>query len=256
MQNLSETSLINYVLESNLILYKTAGFPIHSYGDCLYSESGLPHPLLNGIVYGMPKTHEIESFFSTVIEHYQRQNLPFCFWSEASLETEGLSQALKNHGFTLLGKIPGMSLSFEHYKKPVAHSLKNFEIRLAKEKKDQEAWSQVVSEVFSLPFPEAYGDLFHDKESIINVIGIENEKPVATGTLIIQNEKANIYNIATLEPFRGKKIAESILHYLFDLGIKEGLDAAILTSMPLAEPLYRRIGFKPALYYNLYLKLL
>ncbi|CDR33262.1 GNAT family N-acetyltransferase [Criblamydia sequanensis] len=254
MQNLSETSLINYVLESNLCLYKKANLPIHSFGDCLYSETGLPHPLLNGIIYGMPKPNEIEPFLSKVIEHYGRQKLPFCFWSESNLETEDLSNALQNHGFMLLGKIAGMALSFAHYKKPQTPPSSNFKILIAKEKKDQEAWNHVVTEVFSIPFPEAYGNLLHNKDSVINVIGIENETPVATGTLIIENQKANIYNIATLEAFRGKGMAESILHYLFDLGIKEGLDASILTSMPLAEPLYRRIGFEPSLYYNLYLK--
>lgn len=254
MQNLSETSLINYVLKSNLSLYKKANLPIHSFGDCLYSESGLPHPLLNGIIYGMPTSDEIEPFLSKVTEHYQRQKLPFCFWSEVALETEGLSTALRNHGFMLLGKLAGMALSFDHYKKPDTPTPSNFKIRAVKEKKDQDSWSHVVSEVFSIPFPEAYGNLLHNKESVINVIGIENETPVATGTLIIENQKGNIYNIATLENFRGKGIAESILHYLINLGIKEGLDASILTSMPLAEPLYRRIGFEPALYYNLYLK--
>ena len=67
--------------------------------------------------------------------------------------------------------------------------------------------------------------------------------PAATSGLVLTEDVAGIYNVATLPDHRGKGLGAAITWAAAHAGAEAGRTEAILQSSKEGEPVYRRMGF-------------
>lgn len=77
-----------------------------------------------------------------------------------------------------------------------------------------------------------------------HVIVYEDNIPVGTGRLILQDNKYLIGRIAVLKQYRGKRYGDLIVRKLVDHGFRQGALRIEVHSQVQVVPFYKNIGFK------------
>ena len=67
---------------------------------------------------------------------------------------------------------------------------------------------------------------------------------VAGMLLICVGDNAGVHEVATMEAFRGKGIASSLMNYAMALAKEKGCKYATLQASPMGAPLYESLGFE------------
>ena len=67
---------------------------------------------------------------------------------------------------------------------------------------------------------------------------------VTTGTVLLVDGSAGLFNIATPEQHRGKGYGSAVTTHLVRVGAERGAPLAWLQASPMGEPVYRALGFR------------
>jgi GNAT superfamily N-acetyltransferase len=84
-------------------------------------------------------------------------------------------------------------------------------------------------------------------------VGYDGELPVAAGLGMRVDRTIGVFNIATVEAWRGRGIGAALTMRVVDDGAAAGCDTAILQASPMGLPVYERLGFVTVLEYDGYI---
>ena len=106
---------------------------------------------------------------------------------------------------------------------------------------------RVVAEGFSGWMPETLGRVFTakllDEPSWVAWVGYEDGDPVASSQLVVHDNVAGLYYIATLETARRKGYGDAITRHAIREGQARGCDLVCLQASSSGRPVYERLGF-------------
>jgi GNAT superfamily N-acetyltransferase len=68
--------------------------------------------------------------------------------------------------------------------------------------------------------------------------------PIATSAVFVTGDVAGIYNVATVERYRGRGYGEALTWAAVDVGRRAGCAVAVLQATDMGLPVYERMGFR------------
>lgn len=103
-----------------------------------------------------------------------------------------------------------------------------------------------LPEGYKISIERSYKNNWSDNIKIINYLGMKNNEPISTATVIYNQDNAVLYNITTLKDFQRKGFGKQMMYYILNelnkLKIKE---ICLQTEKGYyTEEVYRKIGFK------------
>lgn len=207
--------------------------------------SGLPHPLLNGVVARRrfePGTEQER--LDEALAPLEEARIPYLWWCGPSVWSEALDQALAARGVQA-ELLPGMHHDLGHV--PVAPLPSDAELRVG-DRCPLDEFTRVMVAGFGLP--EELVDTFtavlahFDPDRLVNVVATLDGAPVGCGSLWLTGATAGLYNIATVVPARGRGVGHAVTAALMAIGRERGCRESVLVASELGEPVYRRLGFE------------
>lgn len=245
-----------FVLNSYQQLYAALNCSLQQDKGTVFGATGIADPFINGVLdYTPTSLEETADTIEKVASYFKNLQLPYIWIVNAATETPHLAQQLQEKGFKLLGALPAMELDISQ-----VHSMQapeNFTVEPLSESKTFAKWAKIVGGAFHMKEESyaAYQSILEKRGfngPFFHLIGKEAGEPVCTGTLLVTPEGGYIYNIATEESKRGHGYAGALVSELIELAKAKGCKKVALVSMPLAAPLYARMGFKQLATYHFY----
>jgi len=204
----------------------------------------IPFPLCNVVFDARFDPDRAAEQTRAVLEDYIARGLPFLWWATPSTTSPELERVCAEAGM-VREDVPGMHRPLDG---PVEVRLpERLDIRVTTE--DQlEVLTHTVLDGFDMPafllepLQEFYRGL--DETKLVNVLASLDGQPVACGSTYITGTTAGVYNIATLEAFRGRGIGYAVTAWLMNHAHERGCTETILHASPDGLPVYERLGYE------------
>lgn len=243
------------VEDCQTLFYAALNLPLFEVSGCIFGQSGLPMPLLNGVISCKhDDENEMQKALQFVNKYFKERRLPFSWWVKASIESANFKKALAASKLKLWEKVKGLEFNLEckrTYTQPV-----DLKIIPVDTREKLNSWSDVVCNVFHLQMKlaKAYTSLYQNcfgKESFSHLLGKKNEG-VATGSVLCKGEESYLFNICTIRKERNKGYATAIIHELLNIAESKGSSRVFLQcSLEMAD-FYTRLGFKEINQFDVY----
>jgi GNAT superfamily N-acetyltransferase len=222
---------------------------LYSGNDKIQFISGLNFPICNGVFKARLNSENLDEQVESTLAPFKKRNLPMFWWTGPATLPENLNINLESHGLKHADSWPGMSMKLSDLpKKDLPPGLI---IRPVSNMGMLRLWNQPFTTVFEMPgfvtdfFANIFQYLgFEPDIPFRNYIGLLNDEPVACATVFYGAGVAGIYNIATLEKFRGRGIGTAITTYPLLQTLERGYRYGILHSSHMGFQVYSKIGFK------------
>lgn len=214
-------------------------------GNVTTFVSGIPHPLLNGIVAQGPFAPGSEQAgVDEAVTPLQADRVPFLWWCGPSAWTETLDRALAAQGVHA-EVLPGMHHRLDAIEEPPlppGTSIRRGDLVPLDE------FTRVMVTGFGLPeeLVDGFtGVLAHfDPARLVNAVATLDGEPVGCGSLWVTDRTGGLYNIATFGPARRRGIGFAVTATLLAMARDRGCEESVLVASELGEPVYRRLGFE------------
>ena len=126
-------------------------------------------------------------------------------------------------------------------------------------KRDRRAWATVLSEANGIQRTNlAALERFYDRQVEAGAemfLARDDGKPVGTGTLVLSDGIAGIYNVATAESGRHRGVATALVESMLRRARSSGLPVTLQAVTGSAgERLYKRFGFRTVSYTGMFLR--
>lgn len=205
-------------------------------------SSDIAFPLFNAVVDArFPQGGEVERA-RAVLGPYLDRGKPFLWWTTPSTSSPAMVEALAAAGLER-EDVPGMHV-------PLGGSLpappEGVELAVV-ETGDQGPLVDTMMAGFGFPDDVAapLAGLFaeYPAEDMVNVLASVDGDPAGCGTAYVLDDTVGLYNIATLERFRGRGIGYAVTAALMGHGRDRGCTQAVLHATEMGRPVYERLGF-------------
>jgi len=250
-------------LEGNLwetwsIFGRGPGCSLYESDDLLWFETPIPIVPYNGVLRSHLQTNA-DRKIDSVIEHFAKRQAQFMWIIHPSSSPPDLRARLQRRGLIDVEPISGMVRSLHDLPKlpPLPDDI---EIRKVADERDASAFYQFAAWRWHVPdeYREQYSAIAHEFR-----IGQSGSKahmwqawragqPVAKAGLHLGARSVGIYGVVTRPEARRLGLARTlsliVLHQARSLGHR----LAVLHSSPMAESLYRSLGFEPVAEFRLF----
>lgn len=215
-------------------------------------HTGCNHPLWNMIVLpDKVNTAQMDKMEGV----FKLKNLPFAWWVDEKNLSSEMFERFQNGKYTDFGNIPGMVYELKDYHE---QTIDNKNIKIITEIEEYKKWIQVLMKSFG--FSDDVYNLYFDKLSkfigdnkkFIPLAAYEENKIVATASIIFANGIAGFYNGSTMPEYRNRGIASDLYKARFKILKEMGIDKAIIQTSPMATSLAEKLGFKKYTNYKIY----
>jgi GNAT superfamily N-acetyltransferase len=226
------------------------GCVLHDESDVLWFETPLPIIPYNGVLR-FSVSDDSEHQVNAIINRFQDRQVPFIWVLHPSSRPPDLSHRLVDRGLKDVEPIYGMARSLASL--PDLPALpSNIQVRKVADEHDanaliqfaswrwsipeehQPAYTKIVSQEFRFGMPGAKAHMWQ---------AWREDQPIAKAALYLGSRSAGIYAVATRPEARRLGLASFLtvtaLHYARDAGYH----LAVLHSTPMAQKLYKSIGF-------------
>jgi ribosomal protein S18 acetylase RimI-like enzyme len=124
-------------------------------------------------------------------------------------------------------------------------------------KRDRKAWAAVLMEANGMGRATAAAvERFYDRALDAGAemyLARDGGRPVGTGTVVLGEDMAGIYNIGTAESGRHRGVASALVESMLRSARNEGLPATLqAVTGSNAERLYKRFGFRTVSYTGIF----
>lgn len=243
----AKASLYQFIRKVYYELYQSIHVPVKEYSWGTVGKTGLQTPLLNGVIL-VENGDDASNDVGEVEAYFQRENVPFSWLVEKSCLTPLLRSSLESKGMQSMGTFPGMGIDLTNTLKDPVHDVIEF--------KELDEWAKVLARAFQFNEEASRGnaDLLRASKSPYFHMGVKVDgKVVSTGSLLCLENCAYIYNIATLEEYRGKGYASSVTAKLLQKAKEQGNDCVALVSSQMGVSVYQQLGFESLSDFEIYM---
>jgi len=238
-------SLHDFAFDCQASLYRQLDLTVSEISGTFYGCTGVPHPLLNGVVRCQTSNSEIEIVVEKITKHFNDLQLPYSWWVEASEEPSSLETLLEKKGFQLLGNFVVMTIDIT---KPLTIPKPNAKIEFITDHATFQTWGNILSTVFQIS--TAALSIFlklikkaSESGKFSNVLASKDGKGVATGSVICTEDGAYICNDCTLEEEQNKGYGKAVTYKLLEIAKNQGCTRVAVISAPSESEGYQELGF-------------
>lgn len=221
-------------------------------------ESDIPFGLFNSVVAytraeEVAPSEEIESI--KALYHSRGQKMQWLTYSHQ--RDEVIDQALELNDLKPAGVIAGLGLSLEGWQSDLPDML-GFEVRVVREPHELEAFRATILAGYNIPetMAEIFCKVFVDgpaqDATIQHYLAYLDGVPVTTLTTFIEGDIAGIYSIATLEAYRSRGLARTMLAHVLGVVQQKRAKFAVIHATPMGRSVYPSVGFKEELEFTIY----
>jgi len=241
-------------LEENLwetwsIFGRGPGCSLHEEHDLLWFETPIPIIPYNGILKFQVE-RDADQRINSIVEHFGRKKAQFMWILHPSSRPSDLGDRLQRRGLKDVEPVPGMARSLEDL--PALPPLPDhIEVRKVVGENEASAYYQFAAWRWNVPeeYEDHYaaiarGFRFGEPDSRAHMWQAWREgQPIAKAGMYLGARSAGIYAVATRPEARRLGLARALtltaLHEARSLGYR----VAVLHATPMAESLYRSLGF-------------
>jgi GNAT superfamily N-acetyltransferase len=203
-----------------------------------------PFPLFNAIVAARFAPGTVEERARQVIAPYLERGLPFMWWATPNSHAAELEPVLTGQGFAM-ESIPGMYVDLDD---PVEPRVPDGATIEPVDAGRLDVLVPVFLDGFGIPhdFAPEFGTLFEvlfAGGDLIHVLAFVDGRPIAGGSAWLIGDTAGLYNISTLEVWRGRGLGYAVTATLMNLAHARGCTHAVLHASEPGRPVYERLGF-------------
>lgn len=186
-----------------------------------------------------------EGFISSLTEKMRKKTLPPFLVTLEPDNPEKFYRIVEKHGMRQIFSWTGMAIEGAHYQEADhdGGGLKVFNVSSYNLLAD---WINVVNNsLFNSKMLDAglMKNLYQIKQMNL-YLGMVSGSPVATSLSFQKNNVAGLYMIATMPDFRGYGYGTIITRHAIEQCFKQDARYIVLHSSPMAENIYRKIGFR------------
>ncbi|NBD25260.1 GNAT family N-acetyltransferase [Paenibacillus glycinis] len=222
-------------------------------------ESDIPFGLFNGVfTYTYSGEADPAEEIKSLADLYRERGRKLAWVTYSHEPDDVIDKALAANDFKQVDSISGMALSLENWSSEEA-GIPGLEVRAIREPREIAQYRKVILAGFGIP--EQMADLFSqvfvdgpnaDTAVIQHYLAYLDGNPVTTITTFTQGDVTGIYNIATLEAYRGRGLARATLdHVVRDVQAK-GAEWAVIHATAMGASVYPKVGFKEEMTFNIY----
>lgn len=225
------------------------GCSLHEKDDLLWFETPIPIIPYNGVLRAKLQAN-VDQRIGSIAEHFARKKAQFMWIVHPSSRPSDLRDRLQSRGLKDVEPIPGMTRSLDDLPKspPLPDGI---EIRKIADEQDASAFYQFAAWRWNVPdeYKERYPAIakifrFGQSGSRAHMWQAWRAgQPVAKAGMYLGARSAGIYAVVTKPEARRLGLARTLtltaLHEARSLGYR----LAVLHSTPMAESLYRSLGF-------------
>ena len=262
LDTLNRTVLIDE-LEANLWgMWSTfgcgPGCALHDEGDALWFENPIPIIPYNGILK-FQVTDNADERIDRVVDQFRRRRVTFMWVLHPTSRPPDLPQRLRERGLQEVELIPGMARGLADVPQPPPVP-EGIDVRRVVEETDASEFYEFASWRWGVP--DGYGEQLRATlaEFRLGRPGTRSHawqawrdgQPVAKVALYLGDRSAGIYGVATRPEARRLGLASILSLTALKEAQSLGSELAVLHSTPMAEPLYRSLGFETIAEFRLF----
>jgi GNAT superfamily N-acetyltransferase len=222
---------------------------LHEEAGILWFETPIPfHPYNTVLKFQVEQ--DIDERITQLIDRVSTRKVPILWLLHPSSQPSGLAERLERCGLQEIEIAPGMARSLEGL--PEAPLLpEGVEVREAVEDQDIGELSEFAAWRWGVP--EEYRPQLRNMLERFEIgkpdsntrmwLAWKDGMPISKICLYKGSGSAGIYGVATRPEARGLGIASILMNVAMKAAKDIGYDLVVLDSSPLAEKLYRRLGF-------------
>ena len=225
------------------------GCTLHAHGDVVWFETPLPIIPYNGVLRFQAREHALTKV-SEIVGHFQHRNVPFMWILHPSSQPPELPHILADQGLKDVEPIYGMVRSLSHLPE-VPPPAPEVEIRKVAGERDAGAFHQFAAWRWNIP--EQHNAVYAAVVSPFR-FGLPGSwahmwqawregSPIAKAGLYLASGSAGIYAVVTRPEARRLGLARILTLTALQYARQAGYGLAVLHSTPMAEGLYKSIGF-------------
>jgi ribosomal protein S18 acetylase RimI-like enzyme len=192
-------------------------------------RTGLPEAFCNQVLVTRLDAADADATIEELRGRVGHDGAPFTWWVMPSFAPADLATRLERQGLVRGGTWPGFALPIRDLVDPPA--VPGLEIRRVDGEADLASYVGIVAQTLSPSetFTEFLRDVcraigFGEDAPEEHVIGLLDGVPVASASVMVAGGAAGIYNVATLEPARGRGIGATMTAAVVRRGAARGLD--------------------------------
>ena len=236
----------HFVTQCDISCFEALGIPIERGDNYSIARMGSSSSLMN-CVYIHPKNLSgFEQTANQIIASCNATGLSHSWWIENDSESPKLTSLLGAHQIVPLVELQGMALSL-----PLMHGQIETDLVFATVSaiEDFEIWANIIGQAFKFTDPDAklYASYFQKTAAdghFVHLLGKKQSRAVCTGTLLLTEQGAYLYNIATAEEERGNGYGTCMTRALLQIAEEKSCSRVGLVSSPEAASIYRNLGFR------------
>ncbi|MGQ7889793.1 GNAT family N-acetyltransferase [Paenibacillus sp. WC2504] len=222
-------------------------------------ESDIPYGLFNS-VFTYKRSEEINSAdeMESIKSLYHNRGRKLAWVTTSHEQDEVINQALEANNFNQIGVISGMGLALEGWRSDLPE-LPGLEVRAIREPQEIEEFRKVMLAGYNVPEPMA--DIFckvfvdgpnQDTTTVQHYLAYMDGVPVTTLTTFTEGDVAGFYSIATIEAYRSRGIARTLLAHVLRIVQQKCVKLAVIHATPMGRSVYPKVGFKEELTLNIF----
>ncbi len=223
----------------------------HINDEVKYYDTGLEHPMFNGVIYTRFSENNLEEKVHQVISFFTERNLPF-IWHLTSVSLPiNLSDFLKSSTqMTFEYEPSGMVYDLRKFNPSTINDHKQSEVKIIQVKtmEHYEQCMQVLEEIYGIPkvYISKYVEKLAAMENPVELvyIGLIENEPVAFGSIFFSAGVVGVHNMGTTEKWRKKGIARMLMEKIMLDAKSWGYTWMVLSSTDMAFHLYESLGFE------------
>jgi GNAT superfamily N-acetyltransferase len=231
------------------ILAQAGGYELHDTGRLRWFHTGAPEAYANAVVVTDLADDEADDVIDATLAEMRGRGVPFVWWAFPSARPSNLADRLEARGLVADGPWPGMTVATDGLIAPAP--VTGLEIRRVTGEADFQRYLDTFgpilapSEAFRQVFATgARGIGFAPDAPEVHFLGLLDDEPVGTASLLTAGGAAGIYNITTVERARGRGIGAALTARAVGAGRERGMALATLQASTMGRPVYERLGFR------------
>ena len=240
---------LKVVEENTLHFWSNLDVETHYTAFSTLSVSGIPHPLLNGVLRTQFPPDKSDQFIAETISHFKWKNLPFSWCLDHRTLPQDLGKKLEAAGFSFLGPIQGMALNLQDYCRPIP-----FPSPIKVKPVNTTEMLRLMGQVLQVTYT-TNAKVIQEYTKLLENKGLTTLKPfrhfiaeyqgetVGCATLFIEGDIGGIYNLGVMPELRKMGVAKELVYEIIQTAIDMNCRLIVLDTALTGAALFRKIGF-------------